>query len=246
MDKRVVDKLLALNRQFYDQFAAQFSDTRGPSQPGLLQMAQYLPQSGSLLDVGCGNGRLAFLLDDQNRNLTYVGVDQNESLLAIARRQASALRHVRADFKQADVAAPGWTQTLASSSFDAITLLAVMHHLPADHLRRRVMSAIRPLLRPAGVVALSTWQFLNSQRLRRKIVPWSQVGLSPADVDPGDYLLDWRRGGIGLRYCHLINEAELRELACSTGFQLKSLFLADGRAGNLNLFAILVRTPEEY
>ena len=245
MQEHVVEKLLALNRQFYDQFAVQFSDTRGPQQPGLLRLVQHLPRSGTMLDVGCGNGRLAHLLDDQNRPLTYVGLDQNESLLAIARRQAFALRHVRADFRQVDVAASGWNQTLAARSFDAITLLAVLHHLPAERLRRKVLSDLLPLLRPTGVVAVSTWQFLSSQRLRRKIVPWSQASLTPADVDPGDYLLDWRRGGTGLRYCHLISETELRELAQSAGFRIESMFLADGREGNLNLFAILVGAHEK-
>jgi hypothetical protein len=32
------------------------------------------------------------------------------------------------------------------------------------------------------------------------------VGLSANDVDPGDYLLDWRSGGEGLRYIHHFSE----------------------------------------
>lgn len=244
MDRSTVLRLLTINRQFYDRFAEDFAATRRPQQPGLQRLLPLLSLQDDdwLLDVGCGNGRLAQLLEAElpARRLHYVGLDASARLLATAQQASKDLQHVRAQFIQADVTAPGWTDRLpAGRSYQAITLLAVLHHLPGRSLRRDLLTTLRLLLTADGVLALSTWQFLNSARLRRKIIPWESIGLDPTALEPGDYLLDWQRGGWGLRYCHLIDEAELRELAHAAGYTVTTTYQADGREGNLNLFAIL-------
>ena len=70
-------------------------------------------------------------------------------------------------------------------------------------------------------------------------MPWREVGLAESDLEPGDYLLDWHRGGSGLRYCHLVDEAELTALAGAAGLTVSDLYYADGVGQNLNLFAVL-------
>jgi hypothetical protein len=115
----------------------------------------------------------------------------------------------------------------------------VLHHIPGWHGRRNLLAQLAGLLADDGVLALSTWQFLNEARLRRKVVPWSAAGLAPDQLEPGDYLLDWQRGGAGLRYCHLVDEAELAALAGLAGLQLQAIYYDDGRNKNLNLFAVL-------
>jgi hypothetical protein len=57
-------------------------------------------------------------------------------------------------------------------------------------------------------------------------------------VDAGDYLLDWRSGGEGLRYVHHFGEKELSMLAQETGFETREAFYADGETGNLGLYQI--------
>lgn len=95
------------------------------------------------------------------------------------------------------------------------------------------------LLTDEGTLLLSTWQFMNEARLRRKIMPWNAAGLTPEQVEAGDALLDWQRGGSGLRYCHLVDEAELTALASQAGLVIQAMFYDDGRSSNLNLFAAL-------
>jgi len=91
-------------------------------------------------------------------------------------------------------------------------------------------------LAPSGVFHLSNWQFLNSPRLTQRIQPWERLGLHPEDVDPGDYLLDWRSGGAGLRYVHHFSEAELAALARETSFSVEETFYSDGKEGSLGLY----------
>jgi len=94
------------------------------------------------------------------------------------------------------------------------------------------------LLGDAGRLLLSTWNFQASERLRARIVPWERLGLTPGEVDPGDYLLDWRRGGRGLRYVHLFDEAELGRLAAEAGLVVADTYLSDGEGGRLGLYQV--------
>ena len=240
MDASTSETLLRLNRTFYDRFARQFAQSRAPDQPGWQRLLPFLPHSGRLLDVGCGHGRLARLLDQQGRRVDYIGVDNSPQLLAIARADAAVLA-IPTTFVEADVTADGWLGRLPAGSFGAVVSLAVLHHIPGWQRRRDLLAQLAGLLTDEGTLMLSTWQFLNEARLRRKIVPWNAAGLTLDQVEAGDTLLDWQRGGAGLRYCHLVDEAELTALAGQAGLAVQTLFYDDGRSKNLNLFAVLRR-----
>jgi hypothetical protein len=101
-----------------------------------------------------------------------------------------------------------------------------------------ILRAVHGLLVEDGHFILSNWQFLNSEKLKGRIQDWSKVGLSSADVDPGDYLLDWRSGGEGLRYVHYFREEELTSLAGTTGFKVQDTFYSDGASGDLSLYQV--------
>ncbi|HNB51067.1 MAG TPA: hypothetical protein PK530_03960, partial [Anaerolineales bacterium] len=99
-----------------------------------------------------------------------------------------------------------------------------------------ISSSPLPLSPPLFI--LSNWQFLNSPRWVARIQLWERVGLTTEDVAPNDYLLDWRRGGEGLRYVHHFSEDELAKLAQDTGFEVTETFHSDGAEGNLGLYQI--------
>jgi len=200
-----------------------------------------------VLDVGCGNGRLALLLDRERPGATYLGVDTVPELVEVARAQASQLTAISAEFCVVDITRPGWTRSHkvvidhCSLFIETAVALAVLHHIPSFDLRVRVLRDIASVLEPGGRLVLSTWQFLGSARMRRKIVDWAEVGIAEEALEPDDYLLDWKREGRGLRYCHLVDEAEVERLAAKSGFRVCETFRAGGREGNLSLFAALDR-----
>lgn len=234
MKANTVASLLNLNRQFYQTFAMQFSQTRQKLQPGVNRILKTIDQSSRLLDLGCGNGELARELAKRGHKGRYTGVDFSKELLEEAGKGVPATFPV--NFKQADLSLTDWEVGIPDVFFDIVLAFAVLHHLPGDHLRRQVLEKAHAKLLPGGRFIHSEWQFLNSPRLRERLLPWERVNLSSSDVDQGDYLLDWRRGGYGIRYVHHFSLEELQSLAEKTGFRILDTFNSDGEGGNLGLY----------
>ena len=234
MNPTTLSRLLDLNRQFYQTFGLQFSATRQRLQPGVMRILEQIGAIDSLLDLGCGNGELSRQLARRGYMGAYTGVDFSPALL----EQASAAQPPNFRFHQADLSSQDWDASLQIERYDAVLAFAVLHHLPGMELRLRVLRKIRLLLTATGHFIHSEWQFLNSPRLKTRIQPWEVVGLTASEVDPGDYLLDWREGGQGLRYVHHFSEAELEQLAAKAGFEIIESFLSDGDNHRLGLYQV--------
>lgn len=232
MRPEIVHKLLTLNRRFYDAYAEDFAQTRQEINPGFEKLHDYLPRPcPQLLDVGCGNGRFGHFLQQHQAIGAYVGVDFSESLLAIAATLTAGT------FMARDLSRPGCLDGLGT--FATIACLAALHHIPGRDNRVRLLQEMGAHLVPEGLILLSTWQFTSSDRQQRKIRDWAEVGLTPEDVEPGDYLLTWQRGGFAYRYACLIDETETAALAAAAGLKRVDHFRSDGREGNLGLYSVL-------
>lgn len=238
MQPETAARLVELNHQFYQTFAEDFSATRQRLQPGVVQVLDAVPLTSRVLDLGCGNGQVAAYLSARGHTGAYLGVDSSQNLVEIARQQPLE----NASFLQTDLTAPDWDTRLPAKPHELILCFAVMHHIPSHALRLQFLHKVHMLLAPQGRFILSNWQFLASDRLRERILPWETIHLSDADVDPHDYLLDWRRGGTGYRYVHFFTNKELNALAEEAGFKISGLFTSDGEGNNLGLYHIWERS----
>lgn len=238
MDTGTASKLIELNHQFYQTFGRDFSATRGRLQPGVRRILEGLDGTERILDLGCGNGELARELARRGHRGSYQGLDFSLPLLQVAESQ---LDDFSASFKQVDITTSDWDVSLSASSFDVVYAFAVLHHIPGEEIRLRLLQKIHRLLKLGGRFVLSNWQFLNSDRLKARIQDWKVAGLSTTQVDEDDYLLDWRAGGSGLRYVHHFSEAELKALAEKSQFRMVESFLSDGQNRKLGLYQIWER-----
>jgi tRNA (uracil-5-)-methyltransferase TRM9 len=241
VDTATTQALIRLNHQFYQTFAEQFSATRQQIQPGVRKVTRQIAPLDRILDLGCGNGKLWQRLVDNGFRGVYVGLDFSTELLAAAAQTTSqafarwpTISQPR--FLQADLTENGWENNLPHPTYDFVLAFAVLHHLPGELTITQLLQKIHRLLAPDGKFIFSVWQFLNSPRLRKRIQDWSEIGFSTNQVEQGDYLLDWRQGGHGLRYVHAFTADELERLAIRCGFCLSEAFLSDGKGGDLSLY----------
>lgn len=250
MDVAVANRLTELNRQFYQTFGADFAATRLRVQPGVRRILSALSGDESILDLGCGNGNLERELARRGHRAPVLGLDFSLPLLERADSSPAGFPLL---FAQADLTSEWGTvvreeiKTAKSfpqgfSHFDLVFAFATLHHIPAHALRINFCRQVAAWLRPNGRFVLSNWQFLHSERLRARIQPWNLIGLSAEDVETGDYLLDWRSGGWGLRYVHHFDEEELSALASAGGFRVIETFYADGHNSRLGLYQTWEKT----
>jgi SAM-dependent methyltransferase len=249
MDQAAFERLLAINSQFYQTFADQFSATRQRLQPGVQRVLSQTHLEAHILDLGCGNGCVWPYLVSLGYHGRYIGLDSNAGLLEIARRRAAEQLIPGGEapvYLQADLVSPDWERKIIqvdpdafeSGRFDLVTAFACLHHLPGENLHLQVLEQVHRLLAPKKRFVHSEWQLLNSPRLRARVQPWEAAGLRADQVDPGDVLIDWRAGGTGLRYVHCFSEAELSRLASQAGFSVVETFYSDGDGGRLGLYQV--------
>lgn len=234
MNSTTAERLLQINREFYDRFGDSFSATRQRLQPGVTKILESIKEDDSVLDLGCGNGNFLRELHRRGHTAPLLGVDFSLPLL----RQAESTPGVEFRVVELDQLAVISDQLSVTDHWSLITCFATLHHIPSTELRLGILQTVKKLLKPNGRFYLSNWQFLNSEKLTARIQPWSRVGLSDDDVDEGDYLLDWRSGGEGLRYAHQFSAEELLGLADQVQMKVEAGFLSDGENGRLGLYQL--------
>ena len=94
------------------------------------------------LEVGCGQGLLARQLARQCEQIVAIDVDHD----ALACARATSASEARIEFVEGDV----MTYSFSDGSFDLVTAVATLHHLPL----KPALERFRSLLRSGGVLAL--------------------------------------------------------------------------------------------
>lgn len=244
VNSATAERLLEMNRRFYSERGRDFSETRRRVQPGIARALETLNAEESILDLGCGNGALARKLSKRGHRGEYLGLDSSAPLLDEARgaKYGFPVHFIQADLMQLG---PGGSATKGAPAFSPseralldqdgawsiVTAFSVLHHIPGRDRRIALLAKVRRWMQPQGRFIHSHWQFSTKPRFQARIQTWSKADIDPDELDPGDYLLDWRRGGNALRYVHEFREQELNELAMESGFAVMDAYFSDGADG---------------
>lgn len=250
MEKTVQDQLFDINGRFYQEYGAAFAETRRRIQPGVRRILTEEVSDGAWLDLGCGSGALSAEWAAAGKRGLYEGLDFSPVLIETAQtasRGVALAADQQMRFALADLRSADWSRQCSRRRYDGILMFAALHHIPGAAARAALLQQIAGLLPSGTRFVHSEWQFTRNPKLAARVQPWGQVGLKGTDVEPGDYLLDWRHTVTGqaeipgLRYVHLFSAAELSALAAASGFTIQSQFDSDGATGDLSLYQVWQR-----
>lgn len=130
----------------------------------LVDLAQIEP-GHRVLDVGCGTGTLATIIQRRQPNAEVHGVDGDLKILEIARTKA-AQAGASITFERA----LAWELPYPDATFDCVVSSLVFHHLVTDNKLRAAREILR-VLRPGGTLLLA--DFGPPRSLPGKAIAWA-------------------------------------------------------------------------
>jgi SAM-dependent methyltransferase len=160
------------------------------------------PDAAALLDVGCNVGEFLSYCHEFYPAIRLAGVEINEIALAKARE----------NLPMADLHLVGSCDLpFPDESFDCVTCIEVLEHIPAE-LRKRSLAEMRRVLRTGGRLVLRVphagiFAFLDANNLRFRMPRLYNTLLKRGNRD-GGYL----HGSEDVVWHHHFTRGELREL----------------------------------
>lgn len=91
------------------------------------EIGQYLPESGRVLDIGCGFGLFSLYYAKRFPNLEIFGVDKNPVRIKLAQQTAEKLSLQNVHYEVADA-----TSLRVGMNFDGVYMLDLIHHISRE------------------------------------------------------------------------------------------------------------------
>ncbi|MFA5871704.1 MAG: methyltransferase domain-containing protein [Parcubacteria group bacterium] len=221
MDKDTTNKILSEIEKGYDSVADKFSSTRTFMWRDLDFIRDFVKPEDSILDFGCGNGRLAGYL--KNKYKRYIGFDTSRKLINIAKEKHAGDKTEFLKLDRDFQALP-----LENNSMDAIISIAVFHHFPGKVYRANAAKELYRVLRPGGTAIITVWNLWQKTFWKYHFNAITQKLTGKSNLDWGDTLIPFKSNAhIFNRYHHAFRKEELVSLFGEAGFS--KLKLSGGR-----------------
>ena len=149
--EKIVNQVLLQPKEYWDSV----SETKQFTTPFQADaFAQYVNPDARILDVGCGYGRtLNELYQMGYRNLN--GIDFSKGMIERGKRQFPYLNLLVKEKESID---------FPDNHFDAVILFAVLTCIPADEEQKKLISEIRRVLKPGGILYINDFLLNTDER----------------------------------------------------------------------------------
>ena len=222
-------KVIRETRTVYNRLADLFSSTRDYVWNDVKPLIQYVSQGDTVIDLGCGNGRLYQLLGKNQVN--YIGIDQSDKLIKIAREKHPGVRFLVSNMTK---------MALQNDIADSIFCIASFHHLPSAKTRVKALKEMKRILKDHGKIIMINWNLYSD---------WARGKEFEGD-EKGDFYIPWKdakKQVLGTRYYHGFMLEELHELAEAAELKIiQQWYTKDGKVSSLgpgdNILTVL--TPQ--
>ena len=154
----------------YAQLAPHYDTDKSPVWQEIVDLVAGIGPRDSVLDVGCGTGRVSRVLSAQCR---YVGIDLSEDMIRVARKRNQSRLFVIGDATRIPY---------PDESFDAVLMIAVLHHSVLSSEREKILQEAHRVLKPGGCMFASVWN-LFQPRYWKRWTGWRQACI-PNQQDP--------------------------------------------------------------
>jgi ubiquinone/menaquinone biosynthesis C-methylase UbiE len=225
MKQEIAEKILNKVKADYSKIAPDFSRTRNKYWEEMRGFAKRLAPGDRVLDLGCGNGRLYEVLQDLS--ISYLGVDNSRELIDFAKKRWN--ENEKRKFLVGDATDLAWWK---GEKYNAVFMIAVLHHVPGKELRKKVFENAAKILEPGGFFIMTNWNLFEGKypgyilkNILRKIA-------GRRKLDFTDALIPWKDAGTGEvmaeRYFHAFTLRELDRLVKEAGLEIVENFYSLG------------------
>lgn len=217
MKKQYAQFLIEKTKEDYDIIADDFNTTRSYLWSELKKFADTVKDESTVLDFGCGNGRLyeAF----RGRGIKYIGVDQSKSLIDNAQKNhKTSVESKEVQF----MVCSSEKLPFSDASFDAVFSVAVLHHIPSLEKRKALIAEFKRVLKPEGVLCVTVWNLWQKKYIPLIVTYTLKKITGQSEFDIKDILVPWKyNSGISQtdRYYHCFTKRELVSLVKDAHFK---------------------------
>lgn len=216
--------ILQETRECYQRIATHFAKTREKVWQDGDFIASHVPKYSTVLDVGCGTGRLFPFMNV--RECRYTGLDISDAIIKIAKAQyeAQSVQFLHGDILEIPC---------NDDQFDVVVVLAVLHHIPSEVLRRKALKECRRVLKNDGTLILTVWNLRSALLCTRYGLTKQSFEEPETELDTGDVYVPWYApDGTQLcnRFVHTFTLEELKFLVIEAGFRIEEIVYINNSA----------------
>ena len=221
MDKKTQKEILEIVKCNYEEIAEHYSETRKKHLSSLWdelkKICGNVEDWHSVLDVGCGNGRLLEILKD--KKIHYLGVDNIYKLIDLAKKRFPVNKFIFGDILDLGV--------IKELNFNYVFCVAVLNHLPGKELQIKALKQLKNKTKDDGRIIITVWAMWGQKKFRKIIYKFILLKLLRKNkMDIGDILFDWKNSKgevVSKRYYHAFYKWELKKIAKKSGLKVEKI-----------------------